>query len=174
MKVVAINGSARKGGNTASLLAIPCANLKKKASKPNWWNSAAPKSTAASPAAMFDEEESPLLAGKRHGERVYREDGRGGRILLGSPTYVADVSSEIKALMDRACLVSKANGGMFRHKVGAGVGGSAPGGRHACFRRPESFLSDQRNDRAGLVLLEYRHRAMSSATWRKTQRAFRP
>ena len=27
----------------------------------------------------------------------------------------------IKALMDRACLVSKANGGLFRHKVGAAV-----------------------------------------------------
>jgi multimeric flavodoxin WrbA len=42
-------------------------------------------------------------------------------ILLGSPTYVADVTPEIKALMDRACLVSKANGGLFRHKVGAAV-----------------------------------------------------
>jgi len=42
-------------------------------------------------------------------------------ILLGSPTYVADVSPEIKALMDRACLVSKANDGLFRRKVGAAV-----------------------------------------------------
>jgi len=42
-------------------------------------------------------------------------------ILLGSPTYVADVTPEIKALMDRACLVSKANGGLFRRKVGAAV-----------------------------------------------------
>ena len=50
-------------------------------------------------------------------EKMDAADG----ILLGSPTYVADVSPEIKALMDRACLVSKANGGMFRHKVGAGV-----------------------------------------------------
>ena len=50
-------------------------------------------------------------------EKMEAADG----ILLGSPTYVADVSPEIKALMDRACLVSKANSGMFRHKVGAGV-----------------------------------------------------
>jgi len=42
-------------------------------------------------------------------------------ILLGSPTYVADVSPEIKALIDRACMVGNANGGMFRRKVGAGV-----------------------------------------------------
>jgi multimeric flavodoxin WrbA len=50
-------------------------------------------------------------------EKMANADG----ILLGSPTYVADVTPEIKALMDRACLVSKANGGMFRHKVGAAV-----------------------------------------------------
>jgi len=42
-------------------------------------------------------------------------------ILLGSPTYVTDVSPEIKALIDRACLVSRANGDMFRRKVGAAV-----------------------------------------------------
>jgi multimeric flavodoxin WrbA len=50
-------------------------------------------------------------------EKMAAADG----ILLGSPTYVADVSPEIKALIDRACLVSRANGGMFRHKVGAAV-----------------------------------------------------
>jgi multimeric flavodoxin WrbA len=42
-------------------------------------------------------------------------------ILLGSPTYVADITPEIKALIDRACLVSRANGGMLRRKVGAAV-----------------------------------------------------
>jgi multimeric flavodoxin WrbA len=42
-------------------------------------------------------------------------------ILLGSPTYVADITPEIKALIDRACLVSRANGSMFRRKVGAAV-----------------------------------------------------
>jgi multimeric flavodoxin WrbA len=32
-------------------------------------------------------------------------------ILLGSPTYFANISPEISALMDRACYVSRANGG---------------------------------------------------------------
>jgi len=50
-------------------------------------------------------------------EKMAEADG----ILLGSPTYVADISPEIKALMDRACLVSRANGGLFRRKVGAAV-----------------------------------------------------
>ena len=50
-------------------------------------------------------------------EKMDAADG----ILLGSPTYVADVSPEVKALIDRACLVSKANSSMFPPKVGAGV-----------------------------------------------------
>lgn len=42
-------------------------------------------------------------------------------IILASPTYFADVSAELKALIDRAGLVAKANADMFRRKVGAAV-----------------------------------------------------
>jgi multimeric flavodoxin WrbA len=42
-------------------------------------------------------------------------------ILLGTPTYFADVSSWMKALIERAGFVSRANDGLFKHKVGAGV-----------------------------------------------------
>ena len=42
-------------------------------------------------------------------------------IILGSPTYFADLTPETKALIDRAGLVSRANGDLFKHKVGAAV-----------------------------------------------------
>jgi multimeric flavodoxin WrbA len=42
-------------------------------------------------------------------------------ILLGSPTYFADVSSEMKALMDRCGMVGRANPELFRRKLGAAV-----------------------------------------------------
>jgi multimeric flavodoxin WrbA len=42
-------------------------------------------------------------------------------IILGSPTYFANMSPELKALIDRAGMVSKANGDMLRRKVGAAV-----------------------------------------------------
>ena len=42
-------------------------------------------------------------------------------IILGSPTYFTDVTSELKALIDRAGFVALNNNGLFRHKVGAGV-----------------------------------------------------
>jgi len=42
-------------------------------------------------------------------------------IILASPTYFANVTSEMKALIDRAGHVSFAAGGLFKHKVGAPV-----------------------------------------------------
>jgi multimeric flavodoxin WrbA len=42
-------------------------------------------------------------------------------VLIGSPTYFADVTSETKALIDRAGYVSRACGHLLRRKVGAAV-----------------------------------------------------
>ena len=42
-------------------------------------------------------------------------------IIIGSPTYFSNVTTEIKALIDRAGLVSIANGHMLKRKVGLAV-----------------------------------------------------
>ncbi len=42
-------------------------------------------------------------------------------ILIGSPTYFSNVSSEVKALIDRAGLVARLNGSLLKRKVGAAV-----------------------------------------------------
>jgi multimeric flavodoxin WrbA len=42
-------------------------------------------------------------------------------IILASPVYFANMSSELKALIDRVGFVSRANGNMLRRKVGAPV-----------------------------------------------------
>jgi len=42
-------------------------------------------------------------------------------IIIGSPTYFSNVSTEVKALIDRAGLVAIANGHMLQRKVGAAV-----------------------------------------------------
>jgi multimeric flavodoxin WrbA len=121
-KVVALNGSARKGGNTAILLRYVLKELEKEGvetelielsgSTIHGCLSCRKCSTRKDHRCSQTGDMGNLLI-----EKMEKADG----ILLGSPTYVTDVSPEIKALMDRACLVSKANGGMFRHKVGAAV-----------------------------------------------------
>ena len=50
-------------------------------------------------------------------EKMRQADG----IILASPTYFADVTPELKALIDRAGFVSMANGRFLKRKVGAAV-----------------------------------------------------
>ena len=47
-------------------------------------------------------------------ERMVGADG----IVLGSPVYFLDVTAEMKALIDRAGVVARANNGLFRRKAG--------------------------------------------------------
>ena len=42
-------------------------------------------------------------------------------ILLGSPVHFASISGGMKSFLDRAFYVSAANGGLYRHKVGASL-----------------------------------------------------
>jgi multimeric flavodoxin WrbA len=49
-------------------------------------------------------------------------------IILASPTYFADVTPELKALIDRAGFVSMANGRFLKRKVGAAVISQRRGG----------------------------------------------
>ena len=122
MKVVAFNGSARRGGNTAILLGYTLGELEKEGIETELVELSGAEIHGCLACRKCSTKKNRRCSQEKDMgnvciEKMEAADG----ILLGSPTYVADVSPEIKALMDRACLVSKANGGMFRHKVGAGV-----------------------------------------------------
>jgi len=47
--------------------------------------------------------------------------GEADGIILGSPTYFSMMSPELKALIDRAGYVARANDDLFKRKVGAAV-----------------------------------------------------
>ena len=122
MKVIAFNGSARRGGNTAILLRHVLGELEKEGIQTELVEMSGAKihgclacrkcSARKDGRCAQSDDDGNAFIGK-----MAAADG----ILLGSPTYVADVSPEIKALVDRACMVGGANGGMFRRKVGAAV-----------------------------------------------------
>jgi multimeric flavodoxin WrbA len=121
-KVVALNGSARKGGNTSILLRYVLKELENEGIETELIEMSGAKIHGCLACRECSKKRDHKCAqrddmGNTYIEKMEQADG----ILLGSPTYVADVTPEIKALMDRACLVSKANGGIFRHKVGAAV-----------------------------------------------------
>ena len=122
MKVVAFNGSARKDGNTAILLRHVLGVLETEGIETELVQLAGETirgCRACSGCAKnkdrrcsFDEDVI-----NRCIEKMEAADG----ILLGSPTYFTDVSTEMKALIDRCGFVAKQNGDMFRRKVGAAV-----------------------------------------------------
>jgi multimeric flavodoxin WrbA len=121
-KVVAFNGSARKDGNTAILLRTVLKELEAEGIKTELIQLSGAKIHGCLACRECSKRKDRRCGqtgdmGNAYIEKMEQADG----ILLGSPTYVADISPEIKALMDRACLVSKANGGIFRRKVGAAV-----------------------------------------------------
>jgi multimeric flavodoxin WrbA len=122
MKVVAFNGSARRKGNTALLLDHVTAELNKEGIQTEIVHLAG-KSIQGCIACMKchrNKDRRCTVDTDYLNECIAKMDAADG-ILLGSPTYFADVSTEMKALIDRAGMVAKANDDMFRRKVGAAV-----------------------------------------------------
>ena len=122
MKVLAINGSARENGNTALLLGHVLEELSKEgigtemvqlAGKPL-------RGCTACLECYRNHDRRCAIAGDAVNGLIEKMDASDA-ILLGSPTYFTDVTAEMKALIDRAGFVAKANGDMFRRKVGAAV-----------------------------------------------------
>ena len=62
-------------------------------------------------------------------------------IVLASPTYFADVSTEMKALIDRAGMTSRANGDMFKRKLGAAIVTQRRGGGIHAFDTMNHFFT---------------------------------
>lgn len=141
MKVVAFSGSARKGGNTAKLLQTVLDELSNQGVDTELVELAGksvPGCTACfkcfknknSRCAVEGDVINDCLA------KMIEADG----ILLGSPTYFADVSAGMKALIERCGMVSRANGDLFRRKAGAGVVAVRRAGAYQVFNSLNAFF----------------------------------
>jgi len=123
LKVIAFNGSPRTNGNTAQSIQIVLQELEKEGIETEIVQLGGQKvfgclacskcwENQNNRCARQDDEMNRLI------EKMAAADG----IIIGSPTYFSNVTSEVKALIDRCGFVSKANGGgMLRGKVGAAV-----------------------------------------------------
>ncbi len=129
MKVVAINGSPRKGGNTEIMLNAVLEPLKSAGVETKLiqicgknihgcrgcW---ACQKLLNRKCAFSDDILNDIL------EDLFSADA----IIFGTPSYFSDMTAEMKALIDRAGVVALANGKLFRHKVGAAVIAQRRGG----------------------------------------------
>jgi multimeric flavodoxin WrbA len=122
MKVVAFNGSPRKDGNTETLVRQVFRVLEAEGIGTELVQvGGKPLRGCIACYRCFENKDrccsvtDDALNG--HIAKMLEADG----IILASPTYFADVTAEMKALIDRAGLVAKANGDMLARKVGAAV-----------------------------------------------------
>ena len=122
MKVVAFNGSPRKDGNTTILINHVFRELEKEGVETELVQLSGKKIHGCIACYKCFENKDQRCAVKDDIaneciEKMIKAEG----IILGSPVYFTDVTAEMKALIDRAGLVSMANGGMYKNKVGGTV-----------------------------------------------------
>lgn len=122
MNVVAFGGSARKNGNTSILLETVLEPLRGAGVETELVELAGTELKGCK--ACF------VCSKKKDGTSVIKDDPvndyvemmcRADAIILGSPTYFTDVSTEMKALIDRCGMVGRANGELYKRKLGAAV-----------------------------------------------------
>ena len=122
MKVTAFNGSARKNGNTATLIGHVLEMIEENGIETEHVQLAGSHLKGCIACYKCFENKDRRCSVKDDYlnealEKMVDSDG----IILGSPTYFANVSSNTKSLIDRAGLVAKANNDMFARKAGAAV-----------------------------------------------------
>lgn len=122
MKVVAFNGSPRKEGNTSILLGIVCEELQKEGIETEIIQIGGKKVHGCTACMKcFENQDNRCTIDNDFVNECIQKMIEADGIIIGTPTYFADVSTEVKALIDRAGFVAMANGGKFSRKAGAAV-----------------------------------------------------
>jgi multimeric flavodoxin WrbA len=141
MKVIAFNGSARKDGNTTILLNMVFEELKSEGIETEIYTLAGkPIQGCIACFKCFEKKDKRCAVEKDIINECIQKMLEADGILLGSPTYFADVSAGMKALIERCGMVSRANGDMLKRKVGAGVVAVRRAGAMHVFSSLNSFF----------------------------------
>jgi len=122
MYALAINGSPRKGGNTETLLKETLFELNDAG-----WETELVKVGGTSIRGCiacnkcFENQDNECSVKKDKFNDIFAKMLKADAMILGSPTYFAAVSADLKALIERAGYVAYANGHAFSGKIGAAV-----------------------------------------------------
>jgi len=142
MKVLAINGSARADGNTAILLNTALAELEAEGIDTELVQLAGKNLSGCIACYKCFERKNRRCSIDTDTmndciEKMIAADG----ILLGSPVYFADITANMKALIERAGFVARANGDALARKVGASVVAVRRGGAIHAFDSMNHFFT---------------------------------
>ncbi len=142
MKVVVLNGSARKNGNTSIALGAAAEALRERGVETERIDigDGAIHGCVGCGRCFEKRDRRCVFDGdvlNRHLDALFAADG----LLVGSPVYYAGINGALKCFLDRAFFVGAANGGLFRHKVGAGVVAVRRGGEAAAWEQLNKYFT---------------------------------
>jgi multimeric flavodoxin WrbA len=122
MKVVAFNGSPRKGGNTDLLIKEVLHVLEERGIKTELIRVGGQKVNGCI-ACMKCRKEADGRCHQKNDllNKCIRKMKKADGIIIGSPTYFSDLTSETKALIDVAGYALRGAGNPLKRKVGAAV-----------------------------------------------------
>ncbi|MDR1734427.1 MAG: flavodoxin family protein [Oscillospiraceae bacterium] len=119
-KVLAINGSPNAQGNTAQLLAAILAECTAAGHDTEVYQAGGRAVRGCLGCGACWDTPGKCVQDDWVNE-LYGKMKAADAILIGSPTYFADVTAEIKAVIDRVGFVSRADGHTMARKIGAAV-----------------------------------------------------
>jgi len=145
MKVIAFNGSPRKDGNTFILINHVFRELEQEGIETELVQLSEKEIHGCIACYKCFENKDQRCAVKNDAANEYIEKmTRAEGMILGSPVYFMDITPEMKALIDRSGFVSRANGGIYKNKVGATVAAlRRSGGMHAIDSMNHFLLSQE-------------------------------
>ena len=127
MKVLAINSSARKDGNTAILINRVFEELNKEGIETEMIQLAG-QIIEPCKACWACSGQQNCVHRKDNFRDIFDQMKEADGILLCSPVYSANISANMQALLERAAVVCDMNPGLLAHKVGAAVVAARRGG----------------------------------------------
>lgn len=129
MKVLAINSSARKDGNTAILINTVFEELNKEGIETEMVQLSG-KIIEPCKACWACGGRKTCVHGRDLFQEIFEKMIQADGIILGSPVYMANVSANMQAFLERASVVADMNRGedLFKYKVGAAVTAARRGG----------------------------------------------
>jgi multimeric flavodoxin WrbA len=141
MKVIGINGSARKDGNTSILIRKVFDELEDEGIETKLVN-LGPQSVNGCLACMkcFENKDGHCVQDKDALNEWVDEMATADGIILGTPVYFANLSGQIKCFLDRAWMVARANDNMFKRKVGAAVVAARRAGAVTAFHALNAYF----------------------------------
>jgi multimeric flavodoxin WrbA len=141
MKVIGINGSPRKNGNTSLLIQAVFHELQKEGIETELINIALKpvRGCKGCYTCLNNQNKRCIFDGDKVNESIEKMVAADG-IILGSPTYFTDVTAEMKAWIDRVGMVSITNGSILKHKAGGSVVAVRRGGAIHTFDTMNHFM----------------------------------